>query len=234
MTADPDRPRQRNGDAPRGTRAEVEHRIEQVREAMALGRTDGELKRGLAADWGVRRRTVERYLCRARARNRELVGLSPEDSRADSLLFWRDLKAGAMRDRGEARAERDAAADDAGRSADVLADPDRSGDHGAAAARLKAASRRRDGAAKRAAACERNAAEYQDRIDKLLGNHAPVKLSETTPDGKAVRRAAEPSDPDREFRELLERAGVVAEHTAGPGTETEAGTETAGRNPWRV
>ncbi|MFH5805603.1 hypothetical protein [Alienimonas sp. DA493] len=207
-----DRPRQKNGHAPRVTKAEYEKRIEEARKLMSLDYSDGELRRMLSAKWGCSRVTVGKYLTRARGRNRELVGKSPEDCRSDSLLYWRALKAESMQARAEGRKEFKAATEEIERAQATLDDPTSPDEQTETAmARLKLASRRQEKAGAKIGACERNAADYQDRIDKLLGNHAPLKVSETTPDGKAVSRRAEPSDPEKELRRLLESAGVVAE-----------------------
>ena len=212
------RPRQKNGNAPRVTKAEYEKRVEEARKLMSLDYSDGELRRMLSAKWKCSRPNAAKYLTRARGRNRELIGKSQEDCRSDSLLYWRALKAESMQARAEGRREWAKASEEIERAQETLDDPTNPAEQmESALSRLKLASRRQEKAGAKIGACERNAADYQDRIDRLLGNHAPIKLSETTPDGKAVRRAAEPSDPDAEIVRLLGETGLVV-RPAEPGT----------------
>ncbi len=181
----------READAgPHGPRGTVEYRIEQARGRMALGFSRTELTRELAAEWGLARRTVRRYLDRAERRNRELVRKAPADALADSLTFWRGLLLDAMNDRAAARADlADAlAADKTGRIVDCIA--------------------------RRAGEAEQRAATYRDRIDRLLGLLSPAATADrltVAGAGGAASRPPEPSDPERTIRDLLEAAGVVAE-----------------------
>ena len=168
----------------RGLRQSVEDRIEQARGRLALGFSHRELARELADEWGLARRTVRRYLDRAAGRNRELVAKAPTDALADAVAFWRGLLLDAMEDRDAARADLPAAT-------------------GRDAARL----------AKRAADAERRAATYRGRLDRLLGLLSPTAAADrltVATAGPLASRAAEPADPDRAVRDLLEAAGVVA------------------------
>ena len=204
-------------------------RIEEVRTLMSLNYSDGDLKRMLAERWAkvlpdgtrkpMRPRSVEQYLTVARERQRELLGRPAPDARADSLDFWRRKQQEAQGRAAQGREEMRLAQESI-KKAEAVLDDHKAKDEAKeiAAIRLKAAVTRQDHARRTIWAAEQQVREDQGVIDKLLGNHAPVKLARTTPEGEAVDKPAapepEPTDPNKTIEDLAEQLRKRAQPSA--------------------
>ena len=70
---------------------QIEERVSIVADMLSRGFRDGQIKRRLAAFYGVSSRTAQRDLARAREALRTELGGSLEDHRATSLDFYRSL-----------------------------------------------------------------------------------------------------------------------------------------------
>ena len=70
---------------------QIEERVSIVADMLSRGFRDGQIKRRLAAFYGVSSRTAQRDLARARDALRTALGGTLEDHRATSLDFYRSL-----------------------------------------------------------------------------------------------------------------------------------------------
>lgn len=70
---------------------QIEERVSIVADMLSRGFRDGQIKRRLAAFYGVSTRTAQRDLARARDSLRTALGGTLEDHRATSLDFYRSL-----------------------------------------------------------------------------------------------------------------------------------------------
>lgn len=70
---------------------QIEERVSIVADMLSRGFRDGQIKRRLAAFYGVSSRTAQRDLARAREDLRTALGGTLDDHRATSLDFYRSL-----------------------------------------------------------------------------------------------------------------------------------------------
>ncbi|MCC7422551.1 MAG: hypothetical protein IT428_19905 [Planctomycetaceae bacterium] len=206
---------------PEAERAAVrEQRVEDVRKLMILHHSDGDIKRMLAVKWDVKPRYVERYLCVARARNREALGRDEVACRADSIGWWTEKLSEKEAQLRAAQVDFNNATITADRARRAI--QSKEGDWEEAKKALREANNLKKRARYVMREIEPLLIQYQNAIDRLLGNHAPVKVAQTTKDGKDVAKPAEPVDPAKEiddlFRSLGERCGVPTETMPQQGT----------------
>lgn len=200
-------PRQRARRVPRDER---EQRIETVRRLMAMGGSDGDVRRRLAGQWGLSRKSMGRYLALARKRNRESIGRSAEDALADSVSYWTAKLQEAESYLTRARkmwAAAEKRIDDAWLVLDnEAASPE---ERDTARDRLMRGQTAMDRARREYYQHLRTSMDCRTQIDKLLGVYAPKKIAHTDAKGRDVpqTRPAEPvSDlqANREIQELYE------------------------------
>jgi hypothetical protein len=192
-------------------RRAVNGRIELVRRLIALNYTTGEIKAICSEAWEVRRRSVEKWLCAARARNRELLGMTAADALGNALAYWsRALQEAARREAVAVEEERGAVFGMRQAEA-VLCDPGaRLEAKEVAAIRLRANARRWETAVRSREEVERAAFAAKDRLDRMLGVYG---VRGSLPAAPRVSGPTEPPDPDAEIAALL--AAARGRETAG-------------------
>lgn len=200
-----------------------ERMIDTARQLLLRNYTTGEIKRKFLETFGVKYRQTHRYIRHARDRNLEYLNKTADQHLSDSVADWT-----AMRNDAEETIFRcTRQLQDAGRVMDtqqkVLADPHATDESRATALEALTECRKLiDSLNKRVSSCRMTIQLCRDRTDKLLGNYAPVKMAQTTTDGRDVAKAAdsrpEPADVDTELAQLRERfenritAGLNAEN----------------------
>lgn len=75
----------------KASQAEYAERVTACILLIGKGHRDGEIKRIISKTFGVAPRTVEHYLCRARAELREDLGRDPEDHAAEAIESYRRI-----------------------------------------------------------------------------------------------------------------------------------------------
>ena len=183
---------------------------------IRLNFTNGDIKRALSARWGIRRRSVEKYLTVAWARNRGFIGEDENQSLARSLSYW-----SFKQQQSERTIDRQQTAIAAAEKSYQLAEKTIEELEGIRTAdnpmteRFEILEMRKTNAlqtirqANSAMAIATSVSrECQDRIDRLKGNHAPIKFAKTDSKGNDVPAPVEPTTPaavDQELRKLVDK-----------------------------
>lgn len=204
----------RLGTAPR-TSNEI---IEQCRAMIRLGVTDGEIRRNLSTKTGLARQTIAKYITVARKRNLEYLGTSNDENLSSSLAYWNSKKQRAEREL--AQVERDEQAANA--KIQDEDDPDS----------LQALAKISEGIRKRRYTQEQNSFRAQSEIDRLLGNHAPLRV-DTRNANVDVSKWTGP-----ELEEKMRQIGLQTNLSVAPLLETlplgsvppNSGEQTSGRS----
>ena len=195
---------------------EWESRVEQTRGWIRLGFRDGEIKKKGSAEWGIKPRSVDKYLTSARKRNREYTGVPEDQNLAESLAYWtKKLQEHEILLQAEFRRYLDASKTH-DKTAEEVSRIQESGEATVSTERLEILEMRLENASKaitqaRAGMWSHNQSSKDCRreIDRLLGVHAPIKHAETTKGGQDVNKpAGEPvtlKAADEEIAELLEK-----------------------------
>lgn len=178
--------------AARLLRGEADQLIEQIRGLLRLNFTKGDIKRHvrqLREKRGVvplSNKTVEKYISHARKRNLQILDLNEDEALADSIALWSRKQQEAEAESGRAKEmlrrqetsydaaeqERDEAETDAARE---LAEKS-----------LQRIARVMEHLRRTITTAELTVQSCQDRIDRLRGNHAPVKIARTNTKGEDV------------------------------------------------
>jgi hypothetical protein len=211
-------PTSRKNVAPRCTAEQLEERIEFVRSLIRLNFGVGDVKRMASKRFGVKRKTVQAYLSYARERNRSILDATEDQALADSLLYWsrkqQDCEATIQREK-LLQAKSIEVLRSAEKEIDEL-ETGRTPDN-PQTERLEILEMRKrtavkliDHARRACFTSEQGSRDAQDRIDRLRGNLAPIKLARTTKAGDDIddptkREPATVADANREIVELLGR-----------------------------
>jgi len=204
--------------APRCSPTELNERVEWCRGLIRLNFSAGDIKRLCAKKWNLKRKTIADYISYARQRNRSILDATEDQMLADSLAFWskkqQHCEATIQRERElQARAVGTLQATE--REIDQI-EGERTAEN-PQTERLEILEMRKktavaiiDHARRAVFSAEQGSRDSQDRIDRLKGNFAPLKLARVTKDGADVDTPANPEpatleDCDREIEELAKR-----------------------------
>lgn len=180
--------------------------VEQVRTLLADSWTIGDIKRSLVKKFGGKPRSFEKHVAVARKRNRETIGRTREESKADSCQQWIRLMADERVRRGraekqieklEAKLETLTTAYDAAKTAPTRA---------TAREKLDLYLALLDRAERRANSARHAIERHQHTLDRILGNLAPIEV-----DLHAKHELENPPEPLTEaegkkaLRELIQK-----------------------------
>ncbi len=146
------------------TREDKHAIIEEIRQSIRLGYTDGEMKRAISKKHKLKPRSVEKYIAAARKRNLQYLGASEDENLSASLAYWTRKKQEAesflvTAMRGIIDTERRISEESGGGDAELF----------------DALNARLEGLRKTVYTQEQFSREAQKEIDRLKGVHAPVR-----------------------------------------------------------
>jgi len=175
--------------------------IEAIRGLLRINQTKGDIVRMVVSNknFGIESaRQVGRYIRLARERNKQAIQRTEDEALADSIGLWSSKQRDAQQAVGKARQsieyhtqrirECEAIIDDP-----VLKGEDKREKIEIALIQQKRSVQQLDDARRTIFSAERTIMECQDRIDRLLGNFAPVKVANTDSKGKDVAVAIQPA-----------------------------------------
>lgn len=186
--------------------------VETIRNLLRVNQTPGDISRMIKSNttFGITStRQVSRYMRLARARNREAIGRTADESLADSLGYWSGKQKEALQTIQRCKTDIEYHRTRIKSCEEIIDDPT------ALAERVDIAMEQQkrsvalmDDARRSIYTAERTSMECQDRIDRLLGNFAPVKVANTDSKGKDVpAHAAQPAT----VKEASERVAGLLE-----------------------
>lgn len=183
----PKKPRKKSH---RPTRDEIENRVNQIRKMLRMNMSDGDIKRALSKEWGIAKHNVLTFIRLARKRNASMLDPGEDQHLATSLAHWSRKQQEAEH---TIQIERNSQ-EKARKSIDLAeAEIDNIGLSGIGLERLEVLELRKKNAIKIMDHARRAifsmsmfSKECQDRIDRLLGNYAPMKIARTKADGSDI------------------------------------------------
>ena len=164
--------------------------IEAIRGLLRINQTRGDIVRMVVANknFGIESaRQVGRYMRLARARNKQAISRSEDEALSDSIGLWASKQRDAQQAIGKARQSIDYHTQRIRECETVIDDPDSPKEKiEIALIQQQRSVQQMDDARRTVYGAERTIIECQDRIDRLLGNFAPVKVARTDTKGRDV------------------------------------------------
>lgn len=164
--------------------------VETIRGLLRLNQTKGDIARMIVSNknFGLNStKAVGKYIALARKRNRESIGRTADEALADSISYWSDKQREALQT--IQRCNEDIVYHrDRIKNCEVTIDDPASLKERVEISRelLLRSVQLMDDARRTKYTSEKTSMECQDRIDRLLGNFAPVKVANTDSKGKDV------------------------------------------------
>lgn len=164
-------PRDRNGKV-----VSQKKLVQAARAMLAQNMTAGDIKRQLAETYGMKPRSFERYIAKARERNREAIKRTADEAKSDSVSYWASKQQNAERTISQCQLR----TQDAYRrldEANAIAADESELDERREAAKftIENCTAQIETYRKQAYLAQRDAFMCQQQVDRLLGNMAPAE-----------------------------------------------------------
>lgn len=180
--------------------------ITAARAMLHMGYTTGDIKRHFRENYGVGYRQTHRYIRHARDRNLEHLNKTADQHLADSVADWQKMRHEAEETIRRCRRQMAEAENVQRNQSAILSSPNASEEAQIAASAAMAECRKLiDALGRQMASARITIQRTRQEMDRLLGNHAPMKVAQTTKDGRDVAKAAdgpEPAEPAKTIDEL--------------------------------
>lgn len=164
--------------------------VETIRSLLRLNQTKGDIARMIVSNknFGLNStKAVGKYIALARKRNREAIGRTADESLADSISYWSDKQREALQTIQRCNNDIEYHRERIKNCESIIDDPTALPERvDIALEQQKRSVQLMDDARRTKFTAERTSMECQDRIDRLLGNFAPVKVANTDSKGKDV------------------------------------------------
>lgn len=175
--------------------------IEAIRGLLRINQTKGDIVRMVVSNknFGIESaRQVGRYIRLARERNKQAIQRTEDEALADSIGLWSSKQRDAQQAVGKARQSIEYHTQRIRECEAIIDDPVLKGEDKREKIEIALIQQQRsvqqlDDARRTIFSAERTIMECQDRIDRLLGNFAPVKVANTDSKGKDVAVAIQPA-----------------------------------------
>lgn len=164
--------------------------IEAIRGLLRINQTDGDIRRMVVSNknFGITStKAVGKYIALARKRNKQAIQRTEDEALSDSLGLWASKQRDAMQAVGKARQNIEYHTQRIRECEEIIDNPD-SGKEKVEIALIQQTRsvQQMDDARRTIYSGERTVMECQDRIDRLLGNFAPVKVAKTDTKGRDI------------------------------------------------
>jgi len=178
-------------------KAIINQRIEQCRALLRLSMSRGDIKRTLARAWGIKPRSVEKYVSVARKRNRNFLASSEDELLADSLAWWIGKKQDGERTAKKARDRADYAEDEISAADETLHDGVMTSKEimREANKRKAIATKILEDSRRLLLGIEDRLITYQTRIDDLTGIRPAPRIAALQPGNDVATQPAPVSEP---------------------------------------